>query len=139
MTSHPPALPKDRPAAPLPGRRTLSDHVLKALELLVADTVVEHPETRDSMAEWLAAVFDMRPLPLDVTGHCDSRGGRVDTRSARLDVYLVAVVPAPIHLVRVRARDLCDQDGRPIDARQFARDCLYQQGHGIPNDPSALL
>jgi len=123
--------------------KQLSEHVHEALVASAARVLERHPDPdlREALAVWNALLVEGRhpTLTLTVRLEADRRRGRVDTRSTLAVVTVVdAATGEDEELCRVRVRDLLDADGRPVDARVTARELLWQHGHGIPDDPSAL-
>nr|WP_042195680.1 hypothetical protein [Kibdelosporangium sp. MJ126-NF4]CEL22154.1 hypothetical protein [Kibdelosporangium sp. MJ126-NF4]CTQ92935.1 hypothetical protein [Kibdelosporangium sp. MJ126-NF4]CTQ95572.1 hypothetical protein [Kibdelosporangium sp. MJ126-NF4] len=117
-------------------RRRLSDHVYAALNESVTRVLSAHPHRRAELAQWLETVHER----LIIRAVADRRtpGGRIDTRSLRMEVYVLTTAGAA-PLVSVRARDLLDADGNPVNARTTARHLLWQNGHGIPDTPAELI
>ena len=123
--------------------RRLSEHVHDALVTGAARVLERHPDPdlREALAERNTLLTEGRhpTLTLTVRLEVDRRRGRVDTRSTLAVVSVVdAASGGDEELCRVRVRELLDADGRPVDALVTARELLWQHGHGIPDDPSAL-
>lgn len=117
-------------------RRRLHEHVLDAVldlarQALNADPT---PERREELAQWVENTAERVRIVARVDRNSRKR---VDTRSLTLDVYLDAVHPGHL-LCSVRVRDLLDAHGHRLDAPEAARDLLWQNGIGIPDDASSL-
>lgn len=115
-------------------RRRLADHITEALDASVARVLAAHPERRDELAEWRATAHERVVVRADVG---QDRRGRIRHDSLRLAVHLITSEGlAPLCTVRVR--DLVDEHGQPLDAKELARELLWQNGIGIPDDASEL-
>lgn len=112
-------------------RRQLHEHITEALLASVSRILTEYPDPalRDELAEWMETAHER----VEVEALVDrGKTGRIDTRSLRMDCYVVTSVGrAP--LCSVRARDLITSDGTPVDAKTDARTLLLQLGIGIPD------
>lgn len=120
---------------PTPGAKArLHEHISSALYASAGRVVAQHPQLADQVATWIETAHEK----VRVVANVERRArGRIDTRALRLDCYLdTADGLAPLCTVRVR--DLIDDDGQPIDARDTARTLLLQHGHGIPDDVRQL-
>jgi hypothetical protein len=117
-------------------RRRLHEHIVEAVQASLGRILTGHPHLREVAAEWVEELARR----VEVEARVDRRrGGRLDTRSLRLDCYLRANSGERALLCSVRARDLLTDYGKPVDARADARTLLLQLGLGIPDSPAALL
>lgn len=125
--------------APAPPRR-LHAHIIDAVQAAAERMVAlrSDPAWRDTVADWVETTLDPDNHRIAVALRVDRNvRGRIDTRSLAVDVYLTSRIGAE-KLLTVRARDLLDEHGHPIDARADARTLLLQLGHGIPDSPATL-
>lgn len=126
--------------APLPQPRRLSDHISEALLGLAQRQLDAHPDRPAWFLDALAVWIETAAERIEIEAVVDRRpSGRVDTRSLRLDVSLPMLDNATsVLLCSVRVRDLIDEHGDPINARDDARTLLLQNGYGVPDSPAAL-
>lgn len=121
--------------------RRLHQHIIDAVQALAERMVQQRPDSaiwRDTVADWVEATLDPDEHRIHVALRVDRNvRGRIDTRSLAVDVYLTSRIGME-KLLTVRARDLLDEHGHPIDARADARTLLLQLGHGIPDNVATL-
>lgn len=121
-----------RPTTP---RRTLGEHIAEALVDSARRTLAGVSDTeegrafRDAVARRTLEAYDR--LTVELTAD-RGRGGRIDPRSLRAVVPYVtergaAIVCAPL------VRDLVDDDGRPISAKEAYREMRYQESTFWPD------
>lgn len=118
------------------GRQTLAAHINDALAAMAGRILTHHPERAGDLADWLEDAHKRVIVRADV-----GRGkrGRIRHDTLRLAVFIDHGPPLGLApLCTVRVRDLVDQNGQPIDAKATARELLWQNGYGIPDDLSGL-
>lgn len=119
--------------------RDLIDEHLTASAQRILGQVPDHA-VQDALATFMETAHDRLLVEADVAGgeHTRTRPGTL-----RVRVYLRGHADGPnpgvaVELFSVRARDLLQDDGTPVDAKADARTLLLQLGYGVPDDASAL-
>ncbi|MDN5918671.1 MAG: hypothetical protein L0I76_26840 [Pseudonocardia sp.] len=117
-------------------RRRLYEHIHDALLASARRLLAQNPDpvVRDALADWMSTAHERILVGASVDR---GRRGRVDTRSLRIDCY-IRTDSGPAPLCSVRARDLLDEHGDPVDARADARTLLLQLGIGVPDSPAGI-
>lgn len=114
--------------------RTIWQHVAEGLDAVAAAAMRAPGADQTIVDDWRQGPHDFI-----VEAVVDQRAdGRIDNRSLLFSVTTSNPgSPNRYEVARVRARDLVDEDGQPIDARATARDLLVQL-QPVPDDISSL-
>lgn len=116
------------------------DHYLRVGAHNLHAVATDHDEAQAAIDDMARTIRDRVLVSADVA---KTSSGRIRPGTLRVRVYLRGDETQHnsdlgVELFSVRARDLLQHDGTPVDAKADARTLLLQLGYGVPDDTSTL-